>query len=230
VTQTQEASYRLFGLQWGIGADAARARLQQAGFRVVGLSEGPREEFVVRGLHAALAATDRGRRLVANGKIAGQAVTLDLAFGQNDRLHHAGITSRYWDGTVADARALIDLATRLVMLYEETYGPARKRKADGWIDTAIWPRAKDGSSLSIAVRGVEGFMFSPSYKTALKAEFALGSPSPVGTEARGAPLPMEKDAAAEQPRPLMTEKELQKEYQKDPAAIDPPPPRGLRLP
>src|SRR5690606_16313436 len=56
--------------------------------------------------------------------------------------------------------------------FEKQYGPARKRVDDRWPDTAYWGKAKDGSTLSVHVRGINGFMFSPSYKTALRIDFA----------------------------------------------------------
>ncbi len=214
------APYTFLGMPWGIGIDDARARLERAGFRAARLAEGAQEEFIVQGLHAAIGAIDRGKRLVVRGRLAGVPVQVDLAFGNNDRLGHIIVTSAYWDGTIPGAKTLVDLSTRLVMLNEERYGPARKRKEDGWVDTAIWPRGADGSLLAVYVRGVEGFMFSPSYKTALRMDVVAGTTAAsskvdVGTEPPGPPP---------RPRPL-TKEELRKEYQKDPSAAPPPPAR-----
>jgi hypothetical protein len=213
--------YSFMGLDWGIAPAEAKTRLEKAGFRIGREAEGAQEEFTVNGLHAAMRNVDHGRRLVATGRFAGQPINLVLAFGKADQLQHVVLTSQYWDGTIPGAKTLIDLATRFVMLYEEEYGPARKRKEDGWIDTASWPRAADGSMLALYVRGVEGFMFSPSYKTALRVDFVSGK------------LPDFRDPAAEtdgvvryaKPRAL-TRKELYEQYGKDPSAREPPPPPG----
>lgn len=213
-------SYTFLDLEWGAEIDAARAKLARAGFQSVKQTEGQQEEFVVNGLHAAIAAVDRGRRLVAQGRLAGQPVQLDLAFDKDGGLNHVIVTSKYWDGTIPGARALVDLATRAVMMFEERYGPAVKRKDDGWVDTALWPRAGDGSVLAVYVRGTEGFMFSPSYKTALRIDFVGGRAAATAK----IELPPEGEKPPVFRKPL-TKDQLRKEYEKDPGAWEPPPPR-----
>lgn len=219
-TAQSRKSYTFLDLDWGADAEAARAKLAKAGFTAVRAVEGQQEEFVVSGLHAQIASVDRGRRLVALGRMAGMPVQVDLAFDKEGRLNHVIVTSKYWDGTIPGAKALVDLATRLVMLYEERYGPAIKRKEDGWVDTAQWPRAEDGSLLAVYVRGTEGFMFSPSYKTALRVDFVAGRIAATSKIDQ----PPEGDKEPPKPKPL-TKEQLRKEYMKDPAAVDPPPKR-----
>jgi len=212
-------SYNFLDLAWGADIGTARAKLEKAGFRLAKPPvEGHQEEFVVNGMHAAIASVDRGKRLVATGKIAGQPVQIDLAFDKEERLNHVIITSKYWDGTIPGAKQIVDLATRIVMLYEERYGPAIKRKEDGWVDTALWPRAGDGSLLAVYVRGTEGFMFSPSYKTALRVDFVGGKIA----ETSKIEMPPESEKEPPKPKPL-TKEELRKEYQKDPSEFMPPP-------
>jgi hypothetical protein len=214
-------SYNFLDLAWGADMATARTKLEKAGFKVArNPVEGQHEEFVVVGLHASIASVDRGRRLIAAGKIAGQPVQVDLAFDKEERLNHVIVTSKYWDGTIPGAKAIVDLATRIVMLYEERYGPAIKRKEDGWVDTALWPRAADGSLLAVYVRGTEGFMFSPSYKTALRVDFVGGKIA----ETSKIEMPPESEKEPPKPRPL-TKEELRKEYQKDPSEFMPPPRR-----
>jgi hypothetical protein len=217
-------SYTFMGLEWGTSLAAARAQLTRAGFRVEGGPvEGPQPEFAVSGMQASLAAVDRGTRLVAVGRFAGQPIRVDLAFGKEDRLRHVILTSQYWDGTIPGARTLVDLSTRLVMYYEERYGAATKHKGDGWIDTALWPRAADGSELGIFVRGVEGFMFSPSFKTALRVDF-VSSRAAAGARIE-LPPPGYKPPA--KPK-LLTKEQLRKEYSRNPAEVEPPPPPGKK--
>lgn len=214
-------SYNFLDLPWGADMATARAKLDKAGFRVAKPPvEGHQEEFVVNGLHAAIGAVDRGKRLIAAGKLAGQPVQVDLAFDKDERLNHVIITSKYWDGTIPGAKTMVDLSTRVVMLYEERYGPAIKRKEDGWVDTALWPRAADGSLLAVYVRGVEGFMFSPSYKTALRVDFVGGKIA----EASRIEMPPEAEKEPPKPKPL-TKQELRREYEKNPSEFIPPPPR-----
>ncbi len=214
-------SYNFLDLPWGADMASVRARVEKAGFRIAKPPvEGYQEEFVVNGLQAAIASVDRGKRLIATGKIAGTPVQVDLAFDKEDRLNHVIITSKYWDGTIPGARTMVDLSTRLVMFYEERYGAAVKRKEDGWVDTALWPRAADGSLLAVYVRGTEGFMFSPSYKTALRVDFVGGAIA----EASKIEMPPEADKEPPKPRPL-TKQELRREYEKDPSEFIPPPPK-----
>lgn len=213
-------SYTFFDLEWGASLESTRAKLAKAGFQVTKAVEGQQEEFVVTGLHANIVSVDRGRRLIATGRVAGQPVQIDLAFDKDERLNHVIVTSKYWDGTIRGAKVLVDLATRIVMMYEERYGPAIKRKEDGWVDTAQWPRAGDGSLLAVYVRGTEGFMFSPSYKTALRVDFVGGRVA----EKSMIDKPPEADKEPPKPKPL-TKEQLRREYERDPSAVEPPPPR-----
>jgi hypothetical protein len=169
--QKQADSYTFVGLAWGATEADARKHLATRGFRVTGASAGRQREFTINDLHANYALVDRGRRLVAVGRLVGQPVTVDLVFGTNNKLHHVIIKSRDWLGTINDARTMIRTAEGIVQMYETQFGEARKTKDDGWIDTAVWPTAKDGSTLTVHTRGVSGFMFSPSYKTAIRVDF-----------------------------------------------------------
>ncbi len=168
----QRDTYAFAGLQWGMSAKDARAQLARSGFKVTGQSAGKQREFAVDRQHAVFATHDRGARVIALGAIEGYGMNVELAFGKNDKLNHIIVTSRYWDGTVKGGRSMIDMAEKIIAVYENRYGPAKKRRDDGWIDSAAWPEAKDGSQLAIHVRAINGFMFSPSYRTALRIDFA----------------------------------------------------------
>jgi hypothetical protein len=165
-------SYAFQGLAWGMKAAAAQKALAKAGFRVTGAVAGKRREFAIDRLHAVYSVLDRGRRLVAVGRIEGQPVTVELAFGKNDSLNHVFIMSNFWNGTIPGARAIIAQAEKTVAALEKQYGPAKKRVDDRWPDTAYWGKAKDGSTLTVHVRGINGFMFSPSYRTAMRIDYA----------------------------------------------------------
>jgi len=165
-------SYTFAGLAWGMGAKDARAALQRQNFRVAHESAGKQREFAVDHLHAVYATIDRGKRLTAYGNVEGIPVTIELAFGKNDKLNHVYILSRHWDGTIKGARTMIDNAEKVVKAYEARYGIAKKRMDDRWPDTAYWGASKDGSTLTVHVRGVNGFMFSPSYRTAMRIDYA----------------------------------------------------------
>lgn len=214
-----QKSYTFLDMAWGTDMEGVREKLTRAGFQGIRQTEGPQEEFVVNGLHAAVAAVNRGQRLVAQGRFAGQPVQVDLAFDKDGKLNHVIVTSKYWDGTIPGARVLVDQTARWVMMFEERYGAATKRKDDGWIDTALWPRAADGSVLAVYVRGTEGFMFSPSYKTALRIDFVGGR----AAETTKIELPPEGTKEPPKPKPL-TKEQLRKEYRRDPSEVEPPPP------
>jgi hypothetical protein len=170
--QQAVASYSFHGLAWGMKSAEAQKALARAGFKVTGQAIGKRREFTIDRLHAAYAVIDRGRRMTAVGRVEGYPVTVELAFGKQDQLNHVIIMSAYWNRTVAGARALIAQAEKTVAALEKQYGTAKKRVDDRWPDTAYWSHAKDGSTLSVHVRGINGFMFSPSYQTAMRIDYA----------------------------------------------------------
>ncbi len=170
--QQPVATYAFNGLQWGMKAADAQKALAAAGFKVTGSVMGKRREFAIDRLHAVQAVIDRGKRLIAVGRFEGYPVTVELAFGKNDQLNHVFIMSAYWNRTIAGARQIIDQAEKTVASLEKQYGPAKKRIDDRWPDTAYWGNSKDGSTLSVHVRGINGFMFSPSYQTAMRIDFS----------------------------------------------------------
>lgn len=170
--QQSVASYSFNGLAWGMKSADARKALAKAGFRVTGQVMGKRREFAIDRLHAVHSAIDRGRRVLAVGRFQGYPVNVELAFGKNDQLSHVIIMSAYWNRTIAGARHIIAQAEKTVAALEKQYGPAKKRIDDRWPDTAYWGNAKDGSRLTVHVRGINGFMFSPSYQTAMRVDFA----------------------------------------------------------
>ena len=170
--QSAVASYAFNGLAWGMKSADAKKALATAGFNVTGEAAGKRKEFAIDRLHAVYANLDRGKRVLATGRFEGQPVTIELAFGKNDSLNHVVIMSSYWNGTIPGARALIAQAEKTVAALEKQYGPAKKRIDDRWPDTAYWGNSKDGSTITVHVRGINGFMFSPSYKTAMRIDFA----------------------------------------------------------
>jgi len=170
--QQPVASYQFKNLAWGMKSADAQKALAAAGFKVTGQASGKRAEFAIDRLHAVKAAIDRGKRVIAVGNFEGYPVTVELAFGKNDQLNHVFIMSAYWNRTIVGARQIIAQAEKTVAALEQQYGVAKKRIDDRWPDTAYWGNAKDGSTLTVHVRGINGFMFSPSYQTAMRIDFA----------------------------------------------------------
>jgi hypothetical protein len=170
--QQQVQTYAFKNLAWGMKQADAQKALAAAGYRVTGQASGKRAEFAIDRLHAVKAAIDRGKRVIAVGSFEGYPVTVELAFGKNDQLNHVIIMSAYWNRTIVGARAIIAQAEKTVAALEKQYGPAKKRIDDRWPDTAYWGNAKDGSKLTVHVRGINGFMFSPSYQTAMRIDYA----------------------------------------------------------
>jgi hypothetical protein len=170
--QQQVASYTFQGLQWGMKSAEAQKALAAAGYKITGQAMGKRREFAIDRLHAVHSAIDRGKRVIAVGRYEGYPVTVEMAFGKNDQLNHVFIMSSYWNRTIPGARQIIAQAEKTVAALEKQYGPAKKRIDDRWPDTAYWGNSKDGSRLTVHVRGINGFMFSPSYQTAMRIDFA----------------------------------------------------------
>ena len=168
----QTPSYTFKNLAWGMKSADAQKALAQAGFRVTGQAAGKRKEFAIDRLHAVAAVIDRGKRVLATGSFEGYPVSVELAFGKNDQLDHVIIMSAYWNRTIPGARAIIAQAEKTVAALEKQYGPAKKRIDDRWPDTAYWGNSRDGSKLTVHVRGINGFMFSPSYQTAMRIDYA----------------------------------------------------------
>jgi hypothetical protein len=169
--QQQVQTYAFKNLTWGMKQADAQKALAAAGYRITGQTAGKRTEFAIDRLHAVKSAIDRGKRVIAVGSFEGYPVTVELAFGKNDQLNHVFIMSAYWNRTIAGARQIIAQAEKTVAALEQQYGVAKKR-FDGWPDTAYWGNSKDGSTLTVHVRGINGFMFSPSYQTAMRIDYA----------------------------------------------------------
>ena len=167
--QAQSASsYKFLGLNWGMSQKDVRAALKKRRFRVIRYTRGPQKEFAIDKFHGKFRRVNRGKRLMAVGRLAGQPVFVDFIFGNNDKLAHVIVKSRWWNRTVRGARKLITHAKTLIEMYAERYGAPKVIQDDGWPDTANWAPAADGSRMHIYVRGEKGFMFSPSYKTGLR--------------------------------------------------------------
>jgi hypothetical protein len=165
------SSYKFMGLDWGMSQKAVRAALAKRRFRVIRHTRGAQKEFSINKFHGKFQRVNRGRRLVAVGRVAGQPVFVDFVFGDNDKLAHVIVKSRWWNRTVRGARKIITLSKTLIEMYAERYGAPKVIQDDGWPDTASWQPAGDGSRLHVFVRGEKGFMFSPSYKTGLRVHF-----------------------------------------------------------
>jgi hypothetical protein len=167
--QAQKASsYKFLGLNWGMSQKDVRTALAKRRFRVIRHTRGPQKEFSIDKFHGKFRRVNRGKRMLAVGRLAGQPVYVDFVFGDNDKLAHIIVKSRWWNRTVRGARKLITLQKTLIDMYAERYGAPKVIQDDGWPDTASWAPAADGSRMHIFVRGENGFMFSPSYKTGLR--------------------------------------------------------------
>ena len=165
------SSYKFMGLDWGMAQKEVRAALAKRRFRVVRYLRGAQKEFTISTFHGVFKRVNRGKRLVAYGRVAGQRVFVDFIFGDNDKLAHVIVKSAWWNRTVRGARKIITLSKTLIEMYAERYGSPKVIQDDGWPDTANWAQAADGSRLHVYVRGEKGFMFSPSYKTGLRVHF-----------------------------------------------------------
>ena len=162
-------SYAFAGLDWGSTPEVAAQQLQAQGFKVDSPISGARREFVEQNAWGAFELMDRGKRLVARGLVAGRRVTVDLVFGYNDGLERIIIGAPDWDGTRAGAARMTAFANVLTGQLEDRYGRSYdKRTPFGFIDTARWMPAQDGSRMELYVRGTNGYMFFPKDTTSLR--------------------------------------------------------------
>lgn len=166
-------SYTFSGLQWGSSPAEVVEALKKQGFVIDAQPVfGPRTEFVEKGAWGAFARKDRGKRFIAKGKVAGEMTTVELIFGWNDRLEHVILGAAMWDGTIRDAERMTKFADRLASQLELQYGTTiEKRRPFGWVDTARWMEASDGSKVKLYVRGTNGFMFFPKDQTTVRVHF-----------------------------------------------------------
>lgn len=162
-------SYAFAGLDWGSSPEKAARQLEAQGFKVTDTVVGARREFVEQNAWGAFENMDRGKRLVARGLVAGRRVTVDLVFGYNDGLERIIIGAPDWDGTRAGAARMTEFANTLTNQLEDQYGRSYdKRTPFGFIDTARWMPAQDGSRMELYVRGTNGYMFFPKDTTSLR--------------------------------------------------------------
>lgn len=166
------SSYAFNGLQWGASTKEAMTYLRGKGFKVSKPTSGPSTEYVQMNAWLDIRKVDRGKRMKATGKYLGEKIVLDLIFGFNDRLERVHMRTPLWDGTQKGGKKMTQVADKLTAHLEDSFGRAiEKQKPYGFIDTARWTRASDGSNMEMFMRGTEGFMFYPPHKTVLNVSF-----------------------------------------------------------
>lgn len=217
-------SYTFMGLKWGSSPEEVRAHLEQREFKFQKKPlSGPQREFQMHKALGVYKELDRGMRMVATGRMAGMPVTVHLVFSNNKQLDHVILRSENWNGKLAHARKITALARTLTELYEEQYGYAERSQIHGYVDTAVWKPAKDGSRLNLYIRGTNGYMFYPRDETALRVHFAnpsyrnQGAPVTTITSLRTYSTGTERAQSAEQrtETPEEMEERLRKMYQTD---------------
>jgi len=165
-------TYTFAGLKWGSTPEQVSRQLIQQGFKVSTPKNGPVTEFVEMNAWLDIRRIDRGKRLFATGSFLGAKVEVDLVFGFNDRLERVHLRVPTWDGTRKGAKQMVATGDRLVAHYENDFGrPFEKRTPYGFVDTARWSPAADGSHVEMYIRGSEGFMFYPNHTTSLNVNF-----------------------------------------------------------
>lgn len=216
-------SYTFMGLAWGSSPEQARAHLEQRGFEFQGdMVTGPQREFHMDRALGVYREVDRGNRLVARGRMGGMPVTVHLVFGEDQQLDHVILRSENWNGTLAHARQITALARTLTEMFEEQFGHAERSQIHGYVDTAVWRPAEDGSRVNLYIRGTNGYMFYPNDETALRVHFAnlsyrnYGAPVTTIVSLRTFSTGTETATRAEQTTPEVTEESLRRMYQQDP--------------
>ena len=166
-------TYTFAGLKWGSSPKAAISKLKRQGFKRFRTAKGKRVEFVMRDAHGVFVRRNRGKRILARGKWSGERVTVEMIFGRNNKLQRVIVRTRNWNGTTKHAKRMTGLANTLTSQLENQFGPtAKKSQPFGFVDTATWAIASDGSRMQLYVRGTNGFMFYPRDKTGLRVHFS----------------------------------------------------------
>ena len=165
-------SYTFAGLEWGSSAEDAIKHLRSKGFKVSKPKSGPATEFAAMNMWLDIRKVDRGKRVAATGKYQGKKVEVDLVFGFNDALERVHVRAPIWDGTQKGAKRVVATGEALLGHFEQTLGRSRKKAQPfGFVDTAEWNAASDGSNMEMYIRGAEGFMFFPKHTTSLSFNF-----------------------------------------------------------
>lgn len=165
-------TYTFGGLRWGSTPKEATTTLRKKGFRVVRTVKGPRRELVEDGAWGKFVRKDRGKRMIARGKVGGMRTDVELVFGRNERLQRVIVKWPNWNGTISHAKRLTTTATKVTRQLESQHGRASERRNPfGWIDTARWQSASDGSGMELIIRGTNGMMFYPGDRTGVRLHF-----------------------------------------------------------
>lgn len=165
-------SYTFAGLKWGSSPQEAEQALAAQGFKVSDPQLGPRKEFIANNAWGEYATRDRGKRLVAKGLVAGEKLDVELVFGNNDALQRIIVVGPDWDGTMNHSDKMRSLADSLASQLEVQFGkPAEYRNPFGFVDTATWLPARDGSQAELYVRATNGGVFFPGNETTMRVNF-----------------------------------------------------------
>ena len=165
-------SYTFAGLRWGSSPSEVSKALKSQGFTVRRTVKGPQRELAENGAWGEWVRKDRGKRLIARGKVGGLRSNVELVFGGNDRLQRIIVRWRDWNGTIPHASRLTKMATAVTKQLEGRYGRSNERRDPfGWIDTAKWLPASDGSGMEMIIRGTNGMLFYPGDKTGVRLNF-----------------------------------------------------------
>ncbi|MDJ0949896.1 MAG: hypothetical protein QNJ94_13345 [Alphaproteobacteria bacterium] len=165
-------SYTFSGLRWGSSPEEAAKTLREKGFKISKPKTGPATEYARMDAWLDIREVDRGKRMRATGKYLGEKVFVDMVFGFNNQLERINVRTAMWDQTQKGGKRMTEVADKLSTHFEQEFGiPRDKATPYGFVDTAEWGSAGDGSGMELFIRGTEGFMFYPPHKTVLNISF-----------------------------------------------------------
>jgi len=165
-------SYTFAGLKWGSSPQEVEKALAAQGFKISDPQFGPRKEFVSNNAWGRYDTRDRGKRLIAKGLVAGEKLDVELVFGTNDALQRIIVVGPKWNGTMEHSDSMRSLANSLAGQLQLQFGqPAEKREPFGFVDTATWQPARDGSQAEFYVRATKGGIFFPGNETTMRLNF-----------------------------------------------------------
>lgn len=171
VVQAAE-TYTFAGLRWGSSPKEVKKVLKSRGFAVRRVVKGPQRELAENGAWGKWVRRDRGKRMIARGKVGGLRTNVELVFGRNDALQRVIVRWPDWNGTIPHAKRLTKTANAVTKQLEGQYGRSNERRDPfGWIDTARWLPANDGSRMELIVRGTNGMLFYPGDRTGVRLHY-----------------------------------------------------------
>jgi hypothetical protein len=173
------AAYEFPGFPWHAKRSQVQTILLAKGVQTTEVS-GEQEECLPDyqtgfGYHAIYPFKNRGTRIRAPYLFEGEKFQVDFIF-RSERLIQVQLRRDWLRGekpeSIRDAQRMIHSSHHIANELQRSYSlPDDTQWDEDWIDTARWYRKKP-ANINLYLRGEEGFLFSPSYRSCLGIVFS----------------------------------------------------------